>query len=178
MLNTYKSMILSYFDHADVILNKALNKDIDKLQKLQNKCLKICMGKERRFNSDTVHKLANVPFLKDRREAHLLNFMYNRKSKVHLLNNIEIRTRAHDAPLFEVPIPRCEAYKRSVRYFGATCWNGLPPDIRKKHSYLEFKHIQKAKMLSPLSRMQVINDCGSDIHSTQEIKGRFLVLLH
>ena len=157
-LSIYKSMILPYFDYADVIFSKALNKDIGKLQKLQNRCLKICMGKERRYSSDAAHKLANVPFLKDRREAHVLNFMYNRKSKVHLLNNREIRTRAHDAPLFEIPIPRCEAFKRSVRYFGATSWNGLPPDIRNKNSYLEFKYTQKVRMLQPLARIQIADN--------------------
>ena len=148
-------MILPYFDYADVIFTKALNKDIGKLQKLQNKCLKICMGKVRRFSSEAVHKLANVPFLKDRREAHVLNFMYTRKSKVHLPNNREIRTRAHDAPLFVIPIPRCEAYKRSVKFFGATSWNGLPPATRNKDSYLDFKYTQKLKMLLPLARIQV-----------------------
>ena len=130
VLNIYKAMMLPYFDYADVIIDGALNKDIDKLQKLQNKCLKICKGKERRFSNDAIHKLLKVPMLKDRREAHLLNFMYLRKNKVYLLNNREIRTRAHDAPLFKTKIPRCEAYKRSIGYRGSTKWNGLPPDIR------------------------------------------------
>ena len=95
-------MVLPYFDYAYVIFDRALYKDIDKLQRLQNRCLKICMGKDRRFGMDAVHKLANVPFLKDRRRAHVMNFMYGRKSNVHLLNRREIRTRAHDAPLFNV----------------------------------------------------------------------------
>ena len=85
------------------------------------------MGKNRRFSSKVIHKLTNVPFLKDRREAHVLNFMYTRKGDVSLLNDREIRTRAHNAPLFEVKIPRCEAFKRSVGYFGAVSWNNLPP---------------------------------------------------
>ena len=55
------------------------------------------MGKDRRFGTDAIHKIANVPFLKDRRAAHVLNFMYSRKSKKELLNTREIRTWAHDA---------------------------------------------------------------------------------
>ena len=47
-LHVYKSMLLPYFDYADIIFSKAASKDLDKLQRLQNKCLKICMGKERR----------------------------------------------------------------------------------------------------------------------------------
>ena len=103
----YKTMLLPYFDYADIIFCKANQKDLGKLQTLQNKCLRICMGKERRFNTDRAHKLSNVPFLKDRRDAHVCNFMYKRKNKVGLLNKREIRTRAHDAPLFYVPVPRC-----------------------------------------------------------------------
>ena len=39
------------------------------------------------------------------------NFMYIRKKDKALLNNREIRTRAHDAPLCKVVMPRCEAFK-------------------------------------------------------------------
>ena len=155
-LSIYKSMMLPYFDYADVIFDRALNKDINKLQKLQNRCLKICMGKKRRFSTEAIHKLSNVPFLRDRRKAHLLNFMYLRKSNVHLLNNREIRTRAHDAPLFEVPVPRCEAFMRSLSYWGTTSWNNLSPDLRKINSYPEFKRTQKLKMLQPLGLIQVV----------------------
>ena len=89
----YKTMLLPYFDYADVIFCKANKKDIDKLQRLQNKCLRICLGKERRFDTDRAHKLANTPFLSDRREAHVCNFMYKRKGNPELLNRREIRTR-------------------------------------------------------------------------------------
>ena len=75
---------------------------------------------------------------------------------VHLLHGREIRTRAHDAPLFNVIIPRCEAFKRSVGYFGAVGWNELPPNVRNLNTLLEFKNFQKKQMLSPLSRIQVI----------------------
>ena len=37
----YKTKILPYFDYADVIICKANQKDIDNLQILQNKCLRI-----------------------------------------------------------------------------------------------------------------------------------------
>ena len=150
VLCIYKSMMLPYFDYADVIFNKALSKDVEKLQRLQSKCLKVCMGKERRYSTDLIHKHTQVPFLKDRREAHVLNFMYGRRRDVRLLNNREIRMRAHDAPLFEVTVPRCEAYKRSVGYFGAVKWNELAPATRNVNTFLKFKNMQKTNMLVPL----------------------------
>ena len=155
-ITIYKSMMLPYFDYADVIFDKALNKDIKKLQTLQNKCLRICLGEERRFHADRAHKVTDTPFLKDRRKAHIRNFMYLRKNKKELLNVREIRTRAHDAPLFNLKIPRSEAFKRSVGYSGAKEWNQLPPAIQNTGSYLAFKNVQKKEMLRPLTRI-VIN---------------------
>ena len=113
------------------------------------------MGKERRFSTDAAHKIANVPFLKDRRAAHILNFMYSRKTKEKLLNKREIQTRAHDAPLFAVTVPRCEAFKRSVGYSGAIRWNELPPRIRNRNTYKQFKLSQKKAMLIPLDGIQI-----------------------
>ena len=85
------------------------------------------------FSTDMIHKLADVPFLKDRREDKRLEH------------------RAHDAPLFEIKVPRCEAYKRSVGYFGGNCWNNLPPNERNTATYPPFKRLQKVKTLNPLT---------------------------
>ena len=153
-LKVYKSMILPYLDYADVIFCKANATDLDKLQKLQNRCLKLCMGQDRLFSTERAHKITEIPFLKDRRRTHTLNFMYKRKgTREDLLNTREIRTRAHDAPLFEVMIPRGEAVKRSVGYFGAEGWNALSPNLRNTDTYQEFKKIQKSSMLLPLQNI-------------------------
>ena len=80
----YKAMLLPYLDYADVIFNKSNSLDLDKLQRLQNRCLRICLGQDRRFNTDRAHKLASVPFLVDLRKAHVRNFMYLRKKNTHL----------------------------------------------------------------------------------------------
>ena len=55
-LQIYRSMILPYLDYAYVIFDKAYSKDLDKLQRLQNRCLKICSGWERLFSTDLAHK--------------------------------------------------------------------------------------------------------------------------
>ena len=83
----------------------------------------------------------------------MLNFMYNRKKNQTLLNLREIRTRAHDAPLFKVQVPRCEAFKRSVGYFGFDMWNTLSPALRNTDSFLAFKLLQKKEMLLPWDRI-------------------------
>ena len=153
----YKTMILPYLDYGDVIFHRSNSGDLNKLQRLQNRCLRICLGYDGKFSTDKAHKLALTPFLEDRRVAHVHNFMFIRKDKQHLLNRREIRTRAHDAPLFNIKIPRCEAFKRSIGYFGSDMWNDLSPEIRNTDCFLVFKYLQKKKMLKPLDLIS-LND--------------------
>ena len=89
-VSIYKSMLLPYLDYADAIYSMSNAKDLEKLQKLQNKCLRICLSRARRFSTGGAHKLSKVPFLKDRRVAHSLNLMYKRKVNKGLLNLAEM----------------------------------------------------------------------------------------
>ena len=147
----YKTVILPYFDYADVIFHRANVKETGRLQILQNKCLRTCLSKDRRFSKSGSHKLVDTAFLKDRREAHVNNFMYVRRGNKSLLNNRESRTRAHDAPLFDVVVPKCEAFKRSIMYFGSLSWNCLPVATLNIDNYPAFRNTQKQTMLYPLS---------------------------
>ena len=76
--------------------------------------------------------------------------MYIRKDRPELMNVREIRTRAHDAPLFNVTMPCSEAYKISVGYFGSTEWNNLKVKHMNIDLYLAFKYHMKQAMLEPL----------------------------
>ena len=74
-LNIYKTMILQYFDYGDVVYNQASQEGLEKLQRLQNRCLKICKGYNMRFDTDALHAIIKVPLLKQRRQAHINNFI-------------------------------------------------------------------------------------------------------
>ena len=65
----------------------------------------------------------------------------------------KVRTRAHDAPVFDVPFPTCEAYKRSIRYSGAVAWNDLSVELRNENMYIVSKLKQKKQMLLPLKNI-------------------------
>ena len=43
-IKIYKTMVLPYFDYGDVIYATASQEGLEKLQRVQNKCLKICKG--------------------------------------------------------------------------------------------------------------------------------------
>ena len=103
---------------------------LDKLQRLQNRGLKICKGFDRRFNTGRLHSITKCPMLMSRREAHLNNFMYGRLSDPLSRDLRGLNTRAHDAPPFKVKVPKNETYKRAVDYRGAVQWNSLSVQMR------------------------------------------------
>ena len=137
----------SLYQFIYVVYDAACQEGLDKLQRLQNKCLKICKGYGRRFDTDRLHTITKVPLLKKRRFAHINNFMHSKLNQVSWVDNRVIGTRAHDAPMFKVKIPRIETYKRAVGYAGAVQWNILPIKIRNIKTSAAFKVKQKAVML-------------------------------
>ena len=141
-LKIYKSMTLPYFDYGDVVYGAANAAGLDKLQRLQNRGLKICKGFDRRFNTTLVHTITKCPMLKNRREAHLNNFMYGKLKCSDVRDNRKLNTRAHDAPHFTVKIPQIETYKRAVEYRGAVQWNELPVKTRSINNFAQFKAYQ------------------------------------
>ena len=81
-------MVLPYFDYCDVVYQGANKEfeDLDVLQRLQNKCLKLCQGLGMRHPTKEVHRLSKCALLEDPRAAHTCNFMYLRKSRVELID--------------------------------------------------------------------------------------------
>ena len=146
----YKTMIMPYFDYADVVYTNAFKKDLDKLQRAQNRCLKTCLLVDARTETNQTHCMSRIPLLEHRRYTHVNNFMYTPLSRPELLDVKQICTRARDAPLFKLAKPRVEAYKRSVRYSGALQWNLLRPETRNVNKLLTLKLLQKKWLMSTI----------------------------
>ena len=146
-LLVYKTMVLPFFDYADVVYHNANTAELEKLQRLQNRALKLCLGLHRREDTEIVHRSAKVPLLENRRRSHIYNFMYKRKELKHNLDVPVIKTRSADAPRFILPNPNLQCYKRSLEYSGAKAWNNLPKELKLIPNYLSFKrHIHKKLM--------------------------------
>ena len=77
-ITIYRSMIVPYFDYGDIFLFNISKKTTDKLQKLQNRALRICLALDGRSNGNELHNVCNVNKLEHRRHVHLLNFSYYR----------------------------------------------------------------------------------------------------
>ena len=94
-------MILPYADYGDIFFFiNANNKQLQKLQTLQNRALRICLNAAIYIPVEVLHQSAQLPMLRVRRMVHLRNFMFKMKTNIKYLNTRNIRTRLHDAPVW------------------------------------------------------------------------------
>ena len=108
--------------------------------------LKLCLNLNPRYNNLETHKLANLNFLEDRRNVHVLNFMYLKLRSPMYKDNRIINTRKYDAPMLKIPPYTKTKSQNAAWYRGVSEWNKLDPDTRAIETYQEFTLMQKNLM--------------------------------
>ena len=148
----YKTKILPYLDYGDIFYMNTNMGILNKLQKLQNKALKICINSPWRTETDMVHNYTKIAKLDHRRTCHLRNFIHKRRDKEIYIDNTEFNTRRRDAVIMKISRVECRMYERSVYHRGAKEWTSLPVYDRSLESYNRFKSLQKhwLKSMVPL----------------------------
>ena len=138
-------MILPYMEYGDVFMSGANQVDLDKLQRLQNRGLRICLQSETRTTVYDLHKHSKLQKLEHRRVAHLRNLIFKKTLKAPELQAVPRRsTRANDGPLLVVAQPKNELFKKSVHYKGGILWNELDGEIRNIKDLNTFKRKTKS----------------------------------
>ena len=150
----YKTMILPVVEYGDTIYDGANQKILKNLQTSQNRILRICLQRNKYTSTVLLHQLCKISLLKERRILHLNLFMFKQRDNRHIVNNRNLRTRAHDAVLFITNKPNNEKYKRNIYYKGALSWNSLPATERNVVIYNNFKTQQKKKLTNNLKDRQ------------------------
>ena len=142
----YKSMLMPFFDYCDTVYMYSGQKELQKLNRHHIRGMKI-WGFQ--LDENELYIKCNLADLIVRRQVHLRNDMFKIKGIEKKLNNseIQINTRLHDGPVFNVTHPNSEPIKRSVMYAGALEWNNLDADVRNIRDILSFKRKQKSWML-------------------------------
>ena len=145
-ITIYKSKIVPYFDYGDIFLMNISSKTKQKLQRVQNRALRICLEAEGRSNVNMLHNTCYVNKLDDRRVAHLLNFVYNRAQvKAYCSEGIRDLGR-YDAPILKEIKSNNKNFERSILYQGALYWNILEVDARGAATSSVFKKGQKCAL--------------------------------
>ena len=112
----YKSKVVPYFDYGDIFLINISQKSIDKLQKLQNRALRICLARDGRSNVNDLHNKCNIDKLRQGREVHLLNFVYKSAHSLDYLQNRNRNIRRFDAPIMREIKSNNRSFEKSVLF--------------------------------------------------------------
>ena len=141
----YKSVIQCKFDYCSAIWGNTGKGNLDSLQKLQNRTLRVVLQVEWRFPSRDLFLCLKVENLSKRRDEHVLCILYKivhgmiyggfRKYFVIKEYHYSLRN-AHKT--LELPKPQTNFKKRSLCYRGIKSWNQLPMNV-KNMSFSVFK---------------------------------------
>ena len=135
----YKSTVLPIIDYNDIIYGILTKQQLTKLQRIQNRALRtIYWGKT--LSVKEMHDKANLDYLVDRRDSHLLSLMYRRARETQYIDDTKRNTRRADSTLLKVSKPSTNKLIKAPNYKGSIMWNNLPAKLRAASSYLEFKN--------------------------------------
>ncbi len=148
-LQLYQTLIIPHMDYGDIIYDAIGVVDSQKLQMLQNQCLRICCNADPRTPINTLHQECNLPKLQTRRKLHVCNFVYAgmkglSSNKVNTMfntvtNNHGLATRACSSNTLKVPTTRLKICEQNVKIRGARYFNALPVDVRNAPGSDSFK---------------------------------------
>ena len=144
-------MIAPLIDYGNIIYSGTNAKNLDKPQKLQNRGLRICTNEGQNYTTDQLHHHCKVFDIPTRITYDLRKYMYKHKDNIDLVVQREIRTRRHDAVIYEACRPNLEKYKKGAIYRGVLEWNSLGPEIRNIETFQKIKNVQKQWMLDNIS---------------------------
>ena len=142
----YKGTILPLLEYGNLLFSATSLCNRKKLQVLQNKCLRCALNKGMETSSEELHAEAGLLKLKDRREEHLLNFMYDWSQDVRRLKSKRLHgvtTRSSSKKLLKLKKPLTEKFKRSLAYHGPRKWNCLSENLQRAPSKMCFKALSR-----------------------------------
>ena len=137
----YKQTIMPLAEYAGFMLNLNRKHDVEKLQKLQNRALRLCFNvpSPRDVSVNDLHNHANLALLGTRREIQLLGLMYDISKNPSYVLNSRANTRQARKIVFATEIVKYDIYRKSPYYVGCNLWNTLPAEIQMQQSRGNFK---------------------------------------
>ena len=133
----YRSMIAPIIDYG--VYSGGFQEGITKLQKLQNRALRICLDVHHYLPTVLLHQEAEVVNLKVRSSRNVKKYMFKQQSNEDLVVMPKIQTRRHKGTFFKTYKPNLEIFKKNPLYRGALIWNALDPEVRNIPTFKKFK---------------------------------------
>ena len=152
LLKIYVTYVLPLIDYCDILYHGANEGNLDKLQRVQNRCLKYCLKVRRLTPTDYVHQEAKIPKLDMRRQYHAQVYGF-KMSKMHTkIDHRPLHTRLAQYPLLKYSFIHTTSYENSIEVYVAQTWNALLPSIRGTESLAEFKKLMKVSLADSIPK--------------------------
>lgn len=129
----YKTYVLSDLEQGLYLLDNYYKGQVTKLQKIQNKCLRVCFRQDRRSPSRQLHSVAKLLPLRHRQVCYLLNILNRKLIKGDGTFSLIVgnSNRARSGSQVRVMFPKIETFKKSIAFEMPTLWNKLPKDLKE-----------------------------------------------
>ena len=140
----YKQMILPYNDYASFVLDSTTQDLIIKLQRIQNRALRVCRYSYmyERSSATALHDHFNVKFLDHRRYTQLLMFMFKQSNLIGIsIPEAARRTRADHKVKFDCPRTTYMSTDKGAWWRGVCAWNALEVETQRVEGLSAFKRL-------------------------------------
>ena len=149
--NIYLGFVQSHFDHCGVVWGNCAKTLSDKLQRLQNRAVRVLTHSSYDADANQLFKELGWDNLETRRQKLKAEMVYkslNGLAPNYLFSKFILRSdvitsynlRDSDNKL-AIPLPRTNYYKNSFGYSGAVLWNSLLPAARQATSLTDFRRL-------------------------------------
>lgn len=140
----YTGVIRPTLEYCGFVTAGAGKKQVERLQKLQNKALRICLKRKVwEQSTDELHQMAGVEKVDRRLDQLLLTHIHTRQDELQANNEQERSITTRSTGNLSFPVKRVfkkESYRDSPWYRAKVLWEALPEKVRKIESKEGFKN--------------------------------------
>ena len=138
----YKQTILPLVEYVSFMLCLNTTHDVDKLQRLQKRCLRFCFDiyKPTDMSTARLHEISRINLLNTRRDVQLSNIMFSLKASNKYKKESVCVTRNIECYVFATDIVHKDIYANSPYFKGVCLWNDLDIDVHNNTGKTEFKN--------------------------------------
>ena len=126
----YKSTVLPFFEYGNIFQCYLTQGQRNKLQVLQNRGLRVCLGRNRRSNVFDLHIDAEILPVTYRADFAVLKLMYEYSQNLENHDMNVVHTRYRDGPVLKSFLGKTNRFQNSMISYGVNTWNGLPGHLR------------------------------------------------
>ena len=139
-IQIYKVMIAPSLEYCSFYTGSAHVAELQKLQRIQNHALRICLRCGiRTISVADLHTEASLDLLDRRRKVQLLMIMWKKGHGGEALEQRNVRTRGDLKIRFRKRRAKTSFYQKSPYYRGVTLWDTLTKDVQKFTTKEAFK---------------------------------------